>query len=108
MVLKWFRASKKYKCFEGPCGISTDVDYYKACRPSQIFKSEELVDRIVTVLSEDYINPFRIEIDQTKLMNPSSGSPVSNELADEILFIPENSRKLYSESGPATVIMPRG
>ena len=75
------------------CSTFTNVDYCKPRRPLQIFKSNKLVDRIV-VLSEDYINPFGVKIDQTKLVNLHSGSPVSDELADEILSILENDRKL--------------
>ena len=97
MVLKSFRASKKYKTLKDLCGISTDVDYKPCIRTSQILKSNELLDKIVTFLSKDYINPFRVEIHQTKLVNLSSGLPVGDDLTDEILSIPENSLKLYSQ-----------
>ena len=99
-VLKWClncsEQAKNTKALKGLCGIFRDFDY-KPCRPSQILKSNELAYRIVTVLSEDYINPFGVKIDQTKLVNLCSGSPVSDELADEILSILENGRKLYSK-----------
>ena len=56
-----------------------------------------MLDKIVTVLSKDYINPFGAEINQTKLVALSSGLPVLNDLADEILSIPESSLNLYWE-----------
>ena len=90
--------AKNTKALKDYCGISKDVDYYKLCiRTSQILKSNELLHKTATVLSKDYINPFRVEINQTKLVNLSSGLPVVDDLADEILIsIPENSLKLYS------------
>lgn len=60
-------------------------------------KSNELLDKIVTVLSEGYINPFGAEINQTKLVTFSSDLSVLDDLADKILSIAENSLNLYSE-----------
>lgn len=56
-----------------------------------------MLDKIVIVLSKDYINPFGAEINQTKLVALSSGLPVLNDLADEILSIPESSLNFYWE-----------
>ena len=97
-VLKWcFSCSeqtKNTKALKHLCGISTNVDQYKPCiRNFQILKSNKLLDKIVTVLSEDYTNPFELNINQTKSVNLSSGSHVLDDLAYEILSIPENSLK---------------
>ena len=55
---------------KGFCVISTDIDYLKpSIRTSQILKSNELLDKIGTVLSKDYINPFGAERNQAKLVN---------------------------------------
>ena len=70
MVLKLFGASKNVKALQDLCGISTDAQSYKPCkRIFEILKSNELLDNIDTVLSEDFINPLGTKINQTKLLN---------------------------------------
>ena len=66
--------AKDTKALKGLCVIFTDVDYvdvddYKFCvRASQILKSNELFDKIATILSENYINLFGVETNQTKFV----------------------------------------
>ena len=70
MVLKLFGASKNVKVLSDFCSISTDAHSFKPCkRTFQILKSNELLGNIDTVLSEDFINPFGTEINQTKILN---------------------------------------
>ena len=65
MVLIRSEEAKNVKVSKELCGISTDIDYFKPCiRTSQILKSNEFLDKIGTVLSEDYINPFDGKISQ--------------------------------------------
>ena len=55
-VLKWClnhsELTKITKALKDLCNTSKDVNYYKHCIPSQILKTNELVDRIITVSSE--------------------------------------------------------
>ena len=55
------------------CGLSTDPGIYKPCPPSQILTTEKLVEEVIQVFREDYINPFDIGIDKNTLVNTSSG-----------------------------------
>ena len=42
---------------------------------------------IVRTLKEEYINPFAVELDQTKLINLSSGIPLATEVAFDFMSI---------------------
>ena len=53
------------------CGIGTESEMYKPCRPSQILHSEERVSKVINVLNDEYINPFSSNIDKSKLLNLS-------------------------------------
>ena len=54
--------------------ISQQYDGYKHTQPSQILPSESRTSNAVAVLENDYVNPFDIALDGTKLINISSGS----------------------------------
>ena len=60
---------------------------HKPLRPSQILKSEKLVTNMVRTLKEEFINPFAVELDQTKLINLSSGIPLATEAALDVMSI---------------------
>ena len=90
-VLMWClnRCEQAYntKALLDKCGLNISTEMYKPCRPSQILFSESLVSNIIKTVTEEYINPFDVNIDVTKLFNVSSGVPVSDDLADEILQV---------------------
>ena len=46
---------------------------------------EKLDAEMISVLEEEYINPFSVLLDEESLLNISSAIPVKNLLADEIL-----------------------
>ena len=52
----------------------------KPLRTSQILKSESLVGKVQAVLENKYLNPFHTALDQRKLYNLSSGSPLETNL----------------------------
>ena len=68
-------------------GVTSSADIYKALRTSQIIKSEDKVSRLVHILENDYINPFSVNLEATKLFNLSSAVAVEDDLADKILNI---------------------
>ena len=86
-MLKWWlnRAdqSKNVELKKETAGATTKNVVYKSLRPSQILGSEKMVTRLIEVLSE-YLNPFSVSLDEN-LYNLSSGVPVEDELANEIL-----------------------
>ena len=64
-------------------GATTKNVVYKSLRPSQILGSEKMVTCVIEVLSEEYLNPFSVSLDEN-LCNLSSGVPVEDELANKI------------------------
>ena len=72
-------------------------DEYKATRPSQVLKSEKYVTDLVEVLRNDFVNPFDSNIDKNKLLNLSSGIPVNDDLAKDILKIKDRGIDSYNE-----------
>ena len=74
-------------------GATTKNVVYKSLRPSQILGSEKMVTCVIEVLSE-YLNPFSVSLDEN-LYNLSSGVPVEDELANEILCTEQKGSKIY-------------
>ena len=62
-------------------------DVYKQVRPSSILKSEKRVQKLVHVMTSEYINPFGPSLSSDQLYNLSSGTPVKKDLADGILDV---------------------
>ena len=87
-MLKWWlnRAdqSKNVELKKETAGATTKNVVYKSLRPSPILGSERMVTCVIEVLSEEYLYPFSVSPDQN-LYNLSSGVPVEDELANEIL-----------------------
>ena len=79
------------------CGLSKDGESYKPTRPSQIIKSEKLVQSVITVLTEDYIYPFQADKKKYKLICLSSGVSVGEDIADCMLSLEKNGRNQYDE-----------
>jgi hypothetical protein len=58
-------------------------DNYKANRPSQILKYEQHIKNILGVLSEDYVNPFELNLCKNLLLSLSSGIPVEKNMSEQ-------------------------
>ena len=93
-ILKWClnrsEQAKNTRALQDLCGIGTDTGIYKPTRPSQIVKSEKLVSSVMKVLTE-------VGIDKDVLVCISSGLQVSDEVAENILELPEMGRKQHAE-----------
>ena len=100
-VLKWClnRAdqSTNTKALNNIAGLSKNNYSYKALRPSQVLKSEMLVNQVQEVLTSEYLNPFDSALDKTKLYNLSSGLPLDDETTEAILKIPKTGIRLTEE-----------
>ena len=70
---------------------------YKQCRPSQILQSEKRVFNVMEVLTEEYLDPFSIDLNKDTLVNLSSGVALPQNIADELLAIPEKGMELAKE-----------
>ena len=82
--------AKNSKALSDMCGITTDAGLYKPLRPSHILQTNERVLSVMKVFCEDYINAFGLEIETDALINVSSGVPLPNDIADELLPISKN------------------
>ena len=110
-VLKWClnRAdqAKNSKALSDMCGITTDAGLYKPLRPSQILQANERVLSVMKVFCEDYINPFGLEIETDALINVSSGVPLPNDIADELLSISKVGANRYEQFKNERLVEPQ-
>ena len=60
-------------------------------------KSEKLVKSVMDVLTEDYINPFQVDMDKQRLVCFRPGVPVRDEVAESLLSIEEMGAKQHKE-----------
>ena len=90
-VLKWCLnrtdQSRNVKAMKEMAGATPKSQLYKAFRPSQIVGSEKMVQRVMDVLQEEYMNPFSVLLDENQLYNLSSGVPVESDLTEKILAV---------------------
>ena len=90
-VLKWClnrsEQAKNTRALPDLCGAEVVNDQYKPCRPSQIILSENLVGSVMNALTNELLNPFDESVDPNYLFNLTSGEPVPNYLATNILNI---------------------
>ena len=75
-------------------GVHRQTEIYKPLRPSQIIKSEAMVSKVIQILEDEYINPFGVQVDEEKLINLSSGVPLADAVAEDILSIPSEGKRL--------------
>ena len=52
--------AKNNKALHDLCSLDAGSNTYKLCRPSQILKTEELVQAVMDTLMNKYINPFDV------------------------------------------------
>ena len=67
------------------CGLDAGINTYKLCRPSQILKTEELVQAVMNTLMNEYINPFDVLLEKDELVCLSSGVPLNSEATEFLL-----------------------
>ena len=75
------------------------VNPRKCLREREIKKSEEKVGKIVSIMKEDFINPFADNIDRDRLYNLACGRPLSEEIAEELLSVERGAQEMFKEFG---------
>ena len=75
--------------------VNTSEEGYKSSRSSSIIKTENYVQKVINVLTDEYINPFANSLGKESLYNLSSGLPVESEIATGILRIKETGEEQY-------------
>ena len=70
---------------------------YKPLRPSEVIKPESSVQCLVRVMETEYINPFESSLDKSKLYHLTSGTPISADIATDILNFSERRTELATK-----------
>ena len=70
-------------------GIEGTQDTYKQIRPHHIVNSNKMCDKLVTTISKDFTSPFSTQLSPDRLFNLTSGIPVDDAHAEEMLKIRE-------------------
>ncbi|CAB3982426.1 Hypothetical predicted protein [Paramuricea clavata] len=65
--------------------MSLSNEVYKSLRPSEILKSESYTTSVFNTLSKEYLNPFDVELDTSFLYNLGSGTPIEEDISEEIM-----------------------
>ena len=72
-------------------GLSTTSSHSRKCiRPSEIMKSNRMVENILKALQTQFLNPFQDDIDKSKLFNLVSGCPFDDVVSDSLLALRED------------------
>ena len=96
---KWVlnRSAKQNICIYVP-ELSKQADNPRKCfRTREIDKSEKAVKNIKYVLSNDFINPFSIELDTDKLYNLASGRPVTEDIRECLLSFKKRGKVMMKK-----------
>ena len=97
-VMKWClnrpTQAKNTSCFRTLAGLASKTGIYKPLRPSQILKTEKMVTNAIDVITNEYINPFGLDIDKNHLYNLSSGIAIEDSLATEIINLNTTGKEL--------------
>ena len=69
----------------------------KALRKSEIEKSELRIKKMSDILTNTFINPFSLDLEESKLFNIASGCPISDEAATILLNIKKKGEELHQD-----------
>ena len=98
-IFKWTlnraQQAENTACLRSFSNIDAQGEIQKQLQPSSVLASEKKVQKLLHVLTSEYINPFDPGLDKDKLYNLSSGTPVCSELAREILDVLPNGKKAH-------------
>ena len=80
--------SKVCRVFDRDCRhITASSNSRKCLRPSEILKSNRMVESILKALKTQFINPFNPDLDKEKLYNLVSGYPVPDNVSESLLNV---------------------
>ena len=100
-MLKWClnrsEQAKNTQDLREMCGLVNDPGIYKPSRPSQISKSEHLVQSVMHILIEEYINPFGFDVEKDELVSLSSGVRLNNDATNFLLSINDVGKQKHQD-----------
>ena len=93
-VLKWVRNRAQQSTFvdglKEIAGLEKTTQNLRKClRPSEIIKSNNIVENIVKTMREQFTHPFERSFDKDKLYNNVSGKPVSDDICQSLSAVQE-------------------
>ena len=74
--------AKHYREVLNLAGLDPSSDPYKPLRPAEIAFSEQHLRNVISVLEDEYLNPFDIALDKNEMYNLSSSIPMKKEVED--------------------------
>ena len=75
----------------------TSTDQRKMLRPKKTEQSNLVVEEVVKVLEEAFLNPFSDDVDKNQLYNIVSGKTISIEIKDSLITIDEQGQEMMLE-----------
>ena len=75
----------------------TTQNLRKCLRPSEIIKSNKIVESLVKTMREQFTHPFDASFEKDKLYNIVSGKPVSDDICQSLSSIMEIGTTYYEE-----------
>ena len=101
-VLKWVRNRAQQTRFveelKEIAGIEKTTQNLRKClRPSEIIKSNSIVERFIVTMKLQFTHPFHASFEKEKLYNLVSGRPVSEDISSSLLSVMVVGPMLYSE-----------
>ena len=73
--------------------LRTSTDQRKILRPKEIEQSNLIVEEVVKVLEESFLNPFSDDLDKSQLYNIVSGKTISIEIKDSLITIDQQGQE---------------
>ena len=77
--------------------VETTTNNRKLLRPSEIKKSNVMVENIIEVLENTFLSQFHDELDAAMLPNIVSGQTVDDSIKESLLSLGEAGKQLISE-----------
>ena len=99
LILKWTlnrsTLARNTEALYNLADINCSEDIYKALGPSHVLKREQLIEKLISVMTEEFLNPFDESLDSVVLYSLSSGIPVAKEMVVQILGVKEVGQTRY-------------
>eukprot|EP00794_Sanderia_malayensis_P002237 gene2237-2552_t len=79
-------------------GTDSNISNPRKClRPSEILKTNKVVQKIQDALTNQFINPFDEQLDNGKLYNIVSGCPTNDEISESLLSLEKQGEEMMTE-----------
>ena len=73
----------------------TSYNPKKCLKPSEIIKSDVIVERIIDTMQSHFVEPFDLSLDKERLYNIVSGKPVPENVKESLSSIRSTGKKYF-------------